>query len=185
MAIVLVLTFILCTLAMATGMFYFRKEVKQQNVSNVNFLQANFLTQAAVQHVLLKCRILPQEAYDSGMALQGYCPFQAVIGGAEPTRGTTSNDEAMRIFISDCTSSPTAGLPWDSRIQSDLGLNLNDWSYDVASMSVIAAFTKPSEKLFVLTSQIIANGTIMERRGGRGRRTEVMTKTIELTRKIN
>lgn len=183
-AIIIVLTFITGTLAFATAMFFFRKEVKQQNVTNVNFLQANFLTQAAVQHALLKCRILPQEAYDSGMALQGFCPLQAVVAGGTPSRGTSS-DRAMGIFISDCTSDPAAGIPWDARIQSDLGLDLNDWQYEVASMSVLAAFTKPAEKLFILTSQIIASGTVIERRGGRGPRSELMTKTIELTRKIN
>lgn len=183
-AIIIVLTFILGTLAFATAMFFFRKEVKQQNVTNVNFLQANFLSQAAVQHALLKCRILPQEIYDSGMSSRGYCPLQAVIAGETPAPGTKSF-KGMRIFIDDCTSDPTKGIPWDSRIQSSLGLDLNDWKYQVASMDVIAAFTQVDEKLFVLTAQIVASGTIIERRGGRGARTELMTKTIELTRKIN
>lgn len=187
-AIIIVLTFIIGTLAFAMAMFYFRKEVKQQNVLNVNFLQANFLTQAAVQHALVKCRILPQEAYDAGMALQGYCPLQAVIAVDDPDdlpdRGTSSS-KAMQVFIGDCTSDPTKGIPWDSRIQSDFGIDPNDWKYEVASMSVIAAFTKPDEKLFVLTSQILASGTVIEHRGGRGARSELMTKTIELTRKIN
>ncbi|HEY9070084.1 MAG TPA: hypothetical protein VIV61_07485 [Candidatus Ozemobacteraceae bacterium] len=183
-AIILVLTFVLCVFSLATAMFYFRKEVKQQNVSNVNFLQANFLAQAGVQHALLKCRILPQEAYDSGMALQGYCPLQAVIAGAAPSRGVGSS-RAMQVFTGDCTADPARGIPWDSRIQSDLGLNPADWRYEVASMTVIAAFTKPADRLFVLTSQIIASGTVIEHRGGRGPRSELMTKTIELTRKIN
>lgn len=183
-AIILVLTFVLCVFSLATAMFYFRKEVKQQNVSNVNFLQANFLAQAGVQHALLKCRILPQEAYDSGMALQGFCPLQAVIAGAAPTPNVKSS-RAMQIFIGDCTADPTRGIPWDSRIQSNHGLNPADWKYEVASMTVIAAFTKPADRLFVLTSQIIASGTVIEHRGGRGPRSELMTKTIELTRKIN
>jgi len=179
-AIIIVLTFITGTLAFATAMFYFRKEVKQQNVVNVNFLQANFLSQSAVQHALVKCRILPQEAYDSGMALQGFCPLQAVIAGQTPSRGTPSA-RAMEIFIGDCN---TTAIPWDSRIQSDFGIDLNDWKYQVASMTVIAAFTNVVDKEFVLTSQIIASGTVIERRGGRGARSELMTKTIELTRKI-
>lgn len=183
-AIIIVLTFILGTLAFATAMFFFRKEVKQQNVTNVNFLQANFLSQAAVQHALLKCRILPQEIYDSGMSSRGYCPLQAVIAGEAPPIRTKSF-KGMEIFINDCTADPTKGIPWDSRIQSDLGLDLNDWKYQVASMAVIAAFTKVDEKLFVLTAQIVASGTIIERRGGRGPRSELMTKTIELSRKIN
>ncbi|NLI75442.1 MAG: hypothetical protein GX442_03230 [Candidatus Riflebacteria bacterium] len=180
-AVVLVLTFVVCTLSLAIGMFSFRKEVKQANVSNVNFLQANFLAQAGVQHALLKCRILPQEAYDSGMAFQGYCPLQAVLAGGSPTRGTSSA-RAMEIFISDCNSTD---VPWDPRISSDLGLNLADWKYEVASMTVIAAFTNTDQKLFVLTSQIIASGTVIEHRGGRGPRCERMVKTIELSRKIN
>lgn len=184
LAIPLVMLFVICTLALAAGMFNFRREVKQQNVSNYNFLQANFLAQAAVQNVLLKCRILPQEAYDAGMAFQGYCPFQGVLSGSTPTSGTKS-DEAMQIFISDCRSYGTNKIDWRPQLLTDMRISADDWKFEVASLTVIAAFTDLDKREFVLTAQIEAIGTVNELRGGRGLRSEVMRKTIELKRKIN
>lgn len=184
LAIPLVMLFVICTLALAGGMFDFRRQVKQQNVSNYNFLQANFLAQAAVQDVLLKCRILPQEAYDAGMALQGYCPFQAVLSGSTPTSGTKS-PEPMQIFISDCRSFGTNRVDWHPQLIADMGIQADDWKFEVASMTIIAAFTDLVKREFVLTAQIEASGTVNDLRGGRGTRTEVMRKTIELKRKIN
>ncbi|HNV71498.1 MAG TPA: hypothetical protein PKO06_17470, partial [Candidatus Ozemobacteraceae bacterium] len=176
MAIAVVLLFVTCTLAFAGAMFYFRKEVKQQNVINFDFLQANFLAQAAIQHVLLKAHILPQEAYDSGVIMRGFCPLQAVISGTTANAGTQKTPYPMQIFYSDCN---TASRPW---ILSFSGVTPSDYEYRVASMVVIGAFTDTDKLEMIQTIQITAHGTIRNLRGGRGDRTEVMTKTLELKR---
>jgi len=182
-AVPLVVLFCFCTMGLAVSMFYFRKEAKQLNLMTVNFLQANFLAQAAIEHLVLKCRILPQEAYDAGMILAGYCPLQAVIAGSNPSAGMRRVPRAMNIFIGDCNST---AVPWrlNRLATSNPGWRQTDWRYEVASMSVISAFSDLVNKKFVITVQVIASGSVFDPRGGRGWHTERMTKTLELRREL-
>ena len=179
-AIPVVLLFCICTLAFASAMFFFRKEVKQQNVMTFNFLQANFLAQASLQHMLMKISILPQESYDCGTIQRGFCPLQAVLPSGNPTSGQKS-EAPMTFFISDVN---TQVHPWIIPA-GQWGFNASDWEYKVASMVVIAAYTDPVDSKMIQTVQITSFGTVNDARGGRGKRTEMMTKTVELARKLN
>ncbi len=177
-AIPVVLLFCFCTLVYAGAVIYFRKEVKQENMINVNFLQANFLAQSAVQHALLKFRVLPQEAYDAGVIQQGFCPFWGIPKDSVSAIGTNKTDAAMEIFRSDCN---TTNMPWSGSLT---GITNAEWKYEVASLQVIAAFTDTAAREMVQTVQIIAVGSVRDDRGGRGWRHEEMKKTIEIRRKF-
>lgn len=177
-AIPVVLLFCFCTLVYAGTVIYFRKEVKQENMINVNFLQANFLAQSAVQHSLLKFRLLPQEAYDAGVIQQGFCPFWGIQPGSVSTIGTNKTDVAMDIFRSDCN---TNSIPWNGSLN---GISNAEWKYEVASLQVIAAFTDAANREMIQTVQITAVGSVLDNRGGRGWRHEEMKKTVEIRRKF-
>jgi len=173
MAIPIVIIFSFCVLVFAGSMFFFRKEVKQENQANINFLQANFLAQAAIQHALLKIRVLPQEAYDSGVLQQGYCPFQAITADTNPTGGNKTSFP-LEVFRSDCN---TGSEPWLLD-----GLDKPNWTYQIASITVIAAYTDQQKNELVQSVQITAVGSVFDPKGGRGWRTERMTKTVEIRR---
>ena len=179
-AIPIVLLFCLTTLFYAGAMIFYRKEVKQENMINVNFLQANFLAQSAVQHVLLKFRVLPQESYDSGVAEQGFCPLWGIQPGG-PATGIMKTTAGMDILKKDCNTvtMPLAGSLFDG-VQAMSG----DWKYKVASLTVISAFTDNATQEMVQTIQITAIGSVKDDRGGRGWRHEEMRKTVEIRRKF-
>jgi len=176
-AVPVVIIFVFCALTFAGAMYFFRKEVKQQNVVNVNFLQANFLAQGAIQHALLKVKILPQETFDAGVIQLGLCPFRGVVsGGTAVTTGPNRSNMALNMFRSDIS---TASRPWKI---TNTDFTPANWNYKVSSFTVIAAYADPAKKELVQTIRIIALGTVIDPKGGRGSRTEEMVKTIEVRR---
>ena len=178
MAIILVLVFCICTLAMASGMFFFRKESKQQGKSNFHFIQANFLAQSAIQHMLAKLSAFPQEACDAGVLSLGHCPFQSIL--SEDTSvsvfSNTEGDLALDQFRGDCS---TASLAWKI---SDPSFIKADWKYKITEFKVISAFTIKAQHKLVLTVRITALGEVTEKKGNMGVRKEKMIKTVQLTR---
>ena len=175
MALPVVLIFSVLTLAFVGSMVYFRKEVKQENVINVNFLQANFLAQAAINHALMKIRVLPQEAYDCAVTQKGYCPFQAIMPTTATGGGPKATGAPTDTFRSDCTET---AVPWGLT-----DVPAAEWKYEIASISVISAYTDTTSNDLVLTVQLTAIGSVLDARGGRGWRKEQMVKTVELRRK--
>jgi hypothetical protein len=176
-ALAVVMSLVTCALLFAGGMFFFRKEVKQQNVVNINFLQANFLAQGAIQHALLKVKMLPQEAFDAGMIQTGLCPFRGVVAGStEITGGPHKSDIALETYRSDAN---TNSRPWNVAANGFIPAN---WNYTVASFTVISASADPAKKELVQMIRIVARGTVNDPKGGRGNRVEEMVKTIEVRR---
>ena len=117
MAVPVVLLIVLCVMVMTITLFHFRKQSKQQNVSNFHFLRVNFLAQSAIQHMLLKLSVFPQEAYDAGVLSLGYCPFRGIIFGNNntvPPKGNSQNKEkGLKIFFEDCnTDEKSGGIKW-------------------------------------------------------------------------
>lgn len=175
MAIPLVLVFSICVMVFASSLVYFRKESKQQNLSNVHFLQANFLAQSAIQMMLLKLSAFPQEACDSGVLSLGYCPFRGIIidSGVANSPGT-ANREGLEAFFSDCnTDSFPLKIP---------GLVAADWKFGVTDFKVISAYTDPAKHQLIISSQITSLGEAKMDRGGMETRKEEMIKTVKLTR---
>ncbi len=177
MAIPIVLLIVLCVMIMSVTVFYFRKESKQQNVTNFHFLRVNFLAQSATQHMLLKLSCLPQEAYDSGVLRLGYCPFKGIIydkNGDPPAQGNQI-DDAIKVFYEDCN---TDFIPWQIPEEK---LKKADNKYNVESLNIISAYNNTEKKQTVLTAQIVSIGEAKMEKGNAGKRKERLEKVIQLT----
>lgn len=181
MAVPVVLLIVLCVMVMTVSVIHFRKQSKQQNVSNFHFLRVNFLAQSATQHMLLKLSVFPQEAYDSGVLGLGYCPFRGIVydkDGNAPAAGLPSPD-GLRIFAEDCTTDTSVGgIDWvidPKRIDSKIN------KYKVDSLEVISAYNDIKEKKTYLTAKIISIGEAKMEKGNPGFRKEKLDKVIQLT----
>ncbi len=175
LAIPLVLMFCFCVVTLSVSMFYFRKESKQQNITNFQFLQVNYLAQSATQHMLLKLSAFPQDAYDSGVLSMGYCPFRGIPfspTGAMPPAGNADNT-GLQQFFADVNSANPAWLIPD--------INPNDWRYEIENLEVISAYREAALRRNILTAQLTAIGEGNMERAGMGVRREQMIKTIQLT----
>ncbi len=182
MALPLVVLFVFCTFTFASYMFFFRKEVKQQNMLLFHAIQSEFLAQAGIQHALLKIQFFRQETLDSGAAEKGLCPFQAIRAQDAVVEGKNRSVAALDMLRSDCSST---FLPFASFNEPEFDSLQRQWSYEVASLSVLAAYsdvdpTKPAARVQVV--RVVGNGTAFDPAGKRGYRTETMTKTFHLTR---
>lgn len=180
MAIPLVLLFCFCTLAMAASMFYFRKESKSQGMNNIQFIQANFLAQSAIQHILAKISAFPQETRDVGVLSLGHCPFQSILSDAGTVKlgpNTSEGITGLQQFKADCN---TASLPFQI---TGTDFKAANWKYHIEEFKIISAYTIKAEHKLILTARITAIGEVNEEKGGLGWRKEKMIKTIQLTRK--
>ena len=175
LALPLVLAFVVCVMVFTASLVYFRKESKQQNLTNIHFLQANFLAQSAIQMMMLKLSAFPQEACDAGVLSLGYCPFRGIIAGSalEPSPGN-ANPQGLQDFFSDCNSNR---FPWKVP-----GITQGDWKFTTTDFKVISAYTNPDERQLVISAQTTAVGEAILRRGGMDVRKEEMIKTVKLTR---
>ena len=175
MAMPIVILICFCIMIMATSIFFFRKESKQQNVTNFHFLRVNFLAQSAIQHALLKLSAFPQESYDSGVLALGYCPFRGIIYSEEnPVTSGKADKSALEVFASDCN---TDQVPWV--IPANRMNNANN-KYHVESFDVISAYNDNTKKQTVLTAKIISIGESDIERGGMGFRKERLEKVVQL-----
>ena len=177
-AVPVVLLIVLCVMVMSITVVHFRKQSKQQNVSNFHFLRVNFLAQSAVQQMLLKLSVLPQEAYDSGVLSLGFCPFRGIVkeGGGALSAGTNKDDSALKIFYEDCKMET---IPWQfpearMKVQSDS-------TYNVESLKIMSAFNDTDKKKTYLTAKIVAIGKGKMEKGNAGYRKEKLEKVIQIT----
>jgi hypothetical protein len=173
-ALPLVLAFAVCIMVFTASLVYFRKESKQQNITNIHFLQANFLAQSAIQMMLLKLSAFPQEACDAGVHSLGYCPFRGIIAGSNLVPVPGVSQQGLVDFYSDCNSSD---FEW--RVP---GINQDDWKFSTEDFKVISAYTDPDKRQLIISTQITAIGEANMSRGGMGLRKEEMIKTVKLTR---
>lgn len=156
------------------SLVYFRKESKQQNITNIHFLQANFLAQSAIQMMLLKLSAFPQEACDAGVLSLGYCPFRGIVAGSNLPAKAVNNPQGLVDLYSDCNSSD---FQWKIP-----GINQNDWKFAATDLKIISAYTDPDKRQLIISAQIKSVGEATMQRGGMGLRKEEMIKTIKLTR---
>lgn len=174
-ALPIVLTFAVCVMVFAASLTYFRKESKQQNLTNLHFLQANFLAQSAIQMMMLKLSAFPQEASDAGLLSLGYCPFRGIIiGSTLNSSPANANAQGLAEFYADCN---TGSFAWKVP-----GITASDWKFSVTDFKVISAYTNPGERQLVISAQTKALGEAKMHRGDMGIRKEEMIKTVKLTR---
>lgn len=182
LALPLVILFVFCTFTFGSYLFFFRKEIKQQNMLAFHALQAEFLAQAAIQHALLKIQFFRQEVFDAGAAEKGLCPFQAVRAQDTVRGGPNRSVVALDILRGDCTS---AALPFASFDEPEVDALLRTWEYQVASLSVLSGFSDVDPTRSAVRVQVVrvtGEGKAIDPMGGRGARTETMTKTFHLRR---
>ena len=165
-------------MVMTISVIHFRKQSKQQNVSNFHFLRVNFLAQSATQHMLLKLSVLPQEAYDSGVLSLGYCPFRGIISGDKTiAKNPTHKDPSgLEKFYKDCKIET---IPW--QFPQGRMPNIKNSKYNVESLSIINAYNNTDEKKTYLTAKIVTIGEGKMEKGNAGFRKEKLEKVIQLT----
>jgi hypothetical protein len=186
MAIPVVLVFCGCAMILFMGMFSFRQEARQQNLVNFNYLQAAYLAEAATNHFLFKTRLLPREATDAGSLEQGFCPFWVVSSNDDelPTTPGIKNRSGTDIFLRDCR---TSVLPWLVQGFSgprDAPFQADQWTYAVTEAKFVSAFADKENDQLVNVAVVTAEGSVNDLRGKRGKRTEVVKKTIEVRRPL-
>jgi len=175
-AIPVVLLIVLCVMVMTISVVHFRKESKKQNVNNFHFLRVNFLAQSAVQQMLLKLSVLPQEAYDSGVLSLGYCPFRGIVSDGETPTPKNKDDEALKAFFEDCKIET---IPW--QFPPDRMPDKSNSRYKVNSLNIMNAYNDTGNKKTYLTAKIVAVGEGKMEKGNAGFRKEQLEKVIQLT----
>ena len=178
-AVPVVMLIVLCVMIMTVTVVHFRKGSKKQNASNFHFLRVNFLAQSAVQHMLLKLSVFPQEAYDCGVIGLGYCPFRGIVydkNGNAPTSGV-KNAAGLEVFASDCN---TDTIPWHKDLQARMKNGIDN-KYNVESLKVMSAYNNIDEKKTYLTAKIVGIGEGKMEIGNDGSRKEKLDKVIQLT----
>lgn len=159
-----------------------RVEDKRQTLLTFQQLKAYYMAQAAIQHALLKVRILPNESYDASALARGICPFVK-----EPQQGDGPDKftDALDTFISDInTDAATDGLPLVLAEDAE-----STWTYKIESAKALTTFTKsvdPSEPArAVNVIEFKAVGYIEDKlksEGDERRRWETVEKVVEITR---
>ena len=162
-----------------------RVEDKKQNLLTFQQLKAYYMAQGAIQHALLKVRILPNEAYDVGALSRGLCPLTA---GQPDGDFSPKWPGGLDNFISDVN---TTELPLEFAVA---GQETESWGYEITSAAALTTFMKDTgagiqrDKVNVL--QFVAVGTIQDKlqsdaastTGESKTRREQVTKIVEISR---
>lgn len=191
-ALPLIVTFLFCLIALTAALVFSRKESKMQNLANVHFLKANFLAQSAIQMVMLKLKLFPQDLSDAGVFSLGYCPFRGLLAAESYQQQQNLSDicaKPLSDFVADCN---TASFSWrlnDSGNSANNDGTANaDYSFEIKSLKVTSVFTDVATQELVLTLQITALGKARFAKGAKkgqdSIRIEEMVKTVILRRKL-
>jgi len=149
-----------------------RVEVKRQTKSQFVTLRAQWAAQAAIQHALLKFRILPTESYDASALARGVCPFYVASGAASTGAVNPAPLEAFRLDI-DSELLPFAGEFGD----------LTGFAYSVVELKALNSFNRGDKRVHVV--QIKAIGSWEGVSGGKPTSfTDELVKTVDVERSL-
>lgn len=195
MAIPLIICFVILTGILLGSMTFQRYNVKRQTKTTFEYLAAHYVAQGALQHMYLKLRLLPNEAYDASSVALGYCPFYVdPTATAIPPAGTKA-PEPLTKFIDDVTTdaagstmlgvaAKTYPLPADAS-SGELD-QFGDWGYRIVEANAVTAHTSGTQRILVLEvlAEGWATGFIVGSEQGttEGLRVERIRKTIEIKR---
>jgi hypothetical protein len=150
-----------------------RVEMKQQTKKSFVSMKAQWIAQGAIQHALLKFRILPTESYDASALSRGICPF-FVASGTIASTGTVE-EAPLEAFRSDIDTAEFS--------LSDQFSGLEGYSYTVSEMKALNSFTQNDLRKHVV--RIIAQGTFVGTVAGKETSfTDELTKTVDVSRSI-
>ncbi|MBI3890079.1 MAG: hypothetical protein HY303_00960 [Candidatus Wallbacteria bacterium] len=124
-----------------------RLEAKRQNVTQFNALQAHYLAQGAIQHALLKFRVLPTEAYAATALARGLCPFHVAPPGSTPATGAGKTPDALTTFVEDCN--------FDAVPLQITGPEFAGWHCEIGSSEAITSFTSGTETVNVVEIEAV------------------------------
>ncbi len=166
MAIPVVMTFILVLSVFLFSILKMRTETKQSNIVTFHYLKAHLMAQSAIQHVMIKIRLFPDEAFEAAARQFGICPMN---DNPNLTAGT-GNGDLMNHFTSDVVST-----------EADLGVpGIAGWGYKISKVETKAAFRKNNKLVTVV--EIFAEGWATEEAGGLKKRTEIVRKTVSIVK---
>jgi hypothetical protein len=125
------LVLLFCTISVMFLLVFVNARVSGSGQNKMAFakLQAHYIAQAAVQHALLKVRILPNESYNAGLLLIGACPFIPV--NTAFSGGGTPQTAFHEMFIGDVNSTRYP-IP---------GSEFSGWSYTASDIKPLMAQT--------------------------------------------
>jgi len=172
MAIWVVLCIIIVLSIMLMAFIYQRTEVKRQSKGTFIALQAQWVAHSAMQHALLKFRVLPNESYEASALARGLCPFY--VGAGAPPSGA-ANEGPLEVFRSDITSEMgNFGLPAE----------FAGWGYEVTELKALNSFNRGDNRVHVV--QITATGTARGQLAGQViTYNDELIKTVDVERKLS
>lgn len=191
MAIPLVMGFCFLAAVFLGSLSSTRVQDKRQNLITFQQLKAYYMAQGAIQHALLKIRILPNEVYDASALARGVCPF-IVDPENDGLAIPEDQDHPLKLALEDFVSDVNT---------EELELELNsdgeqaDWSYAIVEAKALTTFTKADSddsgaatKVNVI--ELVAEGVIqdkLETKDGAANskeRRERVVKVVEITRGV-
>ena len=197
MAIPLIICFVIFVGIFIGSMVYNRINIKRQTKTTFEYLAAHYMAQSALQHMYLKLRLLPNEAYDTSAVSLGLCPFDR--SDTVPSTVGTKSVEPMKVLTGDiCTiadpgSDPECanskrGYPLDNGTGGALAdFDSAGWGYKIVQANAITAHTKGQQRILVI--EVVAEGFAASftgtTEGGMASakpRIERIRKTIEIRR---
>lgn len=164
-------------------MVFTRTERNKQNKLSLQYLKAHYLAQGAIQHALLKIRMLPTEIYSASCLQRGICPKDPLLTGTPPTGGRKS-ETAIDIFKDDIT---TTQFPIESTGFDYTG---NNWIYEITEIKALTIHRRQTgsagTSMSVHVLEILARATIEDdlysKSGESARRSEMVKKVVEIER---
>ncbi len=188
-AIPVVVLFVLVVSTYLFSLIYTRTEVRKQGITNINQRQAYYMAMGGVQQALLKIRLLHREAYDAGSLARGICPFFNPYGNnlvAADISAGTKTDKAKNIFLFDLNSGIVP-----ITILNDGGAEFampNDdqftWGFEVNDMEVTTYYTSADDGSVKQVAKITVLGSAYDPRVNLEGTRELVTKSVELHRRI-
>lgn len=185
LAIAMVMFFVIIILTFFYTMIFSRAERTRQTKLSFQYLRAHYLAQGAIQHALLKIRMLPNECFYASCLQKGICPFDPLLSGT-PAVGTKFDDDTsspIAMFKQDVSST-------DFPIRST-GFDYSQWHYEIPSLRAVTIFRRQGSSAGTAATvhvlEILARATIEDKlyhatATDSGQRTEMVKKVVEIER---
>ena len=193
MAVPMVIIFVVFMGIFIGSMTYNRMTLKRQTKTTFEYLAAHYMAQSALQHMSLKLRLLPNEAYDSSAISLGICPFNSsgetgvgtlYTGPLEVFRGDVSTQQNPAV------ANVTRGYPLITGV-TDTSLDDFDddpdniesgWNYQITMANALTAFTDGTTRVLVIEVQAEGRASSFNSHNVLRQRIETIKKTIEIKR---
>jgi hypothetical protein len=192
MAVPMIIIFIVFMGIFIGSMTYNRMTVKRQTKTTFEYLAAHYMAQSALQHMALKLRLLPNEAYDSSAVSLGICPFNASgdtgIGVMYPGplnvfRGDVSTQENPADVGPVLRGYPLETGTDGSLARFDGAVNdiTDGWNYQITMANALTAFTSGTTRILVIEVQAEGRAEAFLN-NVKTQRIETIKKTMEIKR---